>query len=414
MPAIDCPHTSVTCLNQYETIRKYSCDACAKVMMCACDERFGRRHLPHQLSQGCWLETRERVPVTLGFQLRVCNTCRGLAEPSAPKAALFGRTSKIHRYYWREISLRTSDRFAEWAELQGLEYRPLLGHEPAYEEEYRRIEQEVVEELKREHHNAPNYKYQQSSTDEVIRENGVNVVTLDADYSEASSKGRTIKENGCATSVEDFVSRHFKEQGYVVTLTESVPFHALFGCLMYDVVCDETDPFARQALFGTRDSSDRDQSGSMIGCTLPSDFGTPGYGTRRAQVIETHLASIGSSQQELRAAFERAVKRSEPLRQYLWAHRADAISTAARILEMVPADGICRSLAFLASDYWRNYLGWPDLLVHRSSSDYFFAEVKGSGDKLSDEQRNWIAGNAKVLLMPFKLVKVSRRPNSKR
>ena len=68
-----CSHAAVTCLNQYEFIRKYRCADCGAVMMCACDEAFGRRFLSHQLSEGVELETQARVPVTAGFQPAICN-----------------------------------------------------------------------------------------------------------------------------------------------------------------------------------------------------------------------------------------------------------------------------------------------------------------------------------------------------
>ena len=74
---------------------------------------------------------------------------------------------------------------------------------------------------------------------------------------------------------------------------------------------------------------------------------------------------------------------------------------------LLPIEVIQRMLRYLCMDYWRHYLGWPDLLLYRES-DYFFAEVKGSGDKLSDDQKEWITGNRKVMHIPFKLVKIHK------
>lgn len=98
-----CEHPDRVCLNQHELIRKYRCPDCGAVMMCACDEEFGRRFLAHQLNEGCELETQERIPVTHGFQPGICSECRGLPADQAPGAAIPGRTSKIKRYYWREL-----------------------------------------------------------------------------------------------------------------------------------------------------------------------------------------------------------------------------------------------------------------------------------------------------------------------
>jgi hypothetical protein len=60
------------------------------------------------------------------------------------------------------------------------------------------------------------------------------------------------------------------------------------------------------------------------------------------------------------------------------------------------------------SDYWQRYLGWPDLLIHREG-EVCLVEIKGSGDTLSVDQRGWIAGNAELLQLPFKIVKIHRR-----
>jgi hypothetical protein len=53
------------------------------------------------------------------------------------------------------------------------------------------------------------------------------------------------------------------------------------------------------------------------------------------------------------------------------------------------------------------YLGWPDLLVWRQN-EFFLAEVKASGDKLSDEQKVWIRANYERLMLPFELIKVHK------
>ena len=40
-----CPHSNVRCLSEFELIRKYQCEGCGAVMMCACDESVGHRIL---------------------------------------------------------------------------------------------------------------------------------------------------------------------------------------------------------------------------------------------------------------------------------------------------------------------------------------------------------------------------------
>jgi hypothetical protein len=101
--AEQCAHRSVSCLNEFEFIRKYRCADCGGVMMCACDADVGRAFLPHQLEEGSDYGTRARVRVNLGFLPAACRECRGLPREAHPAAEIHGRTSKIKRYYWREI-----------------------------------------------------------------------------------------------------------------------------------------------------------------------------------------------------------------------------------------------------------------------------------------------------------------------
>jgi hypothetical protein len=100
---VSCRHDIVDCLNHFEFVRKYRCVECAGVMMCECDEEVGKAFLPHQLKKGSEYGTRVRVSVTLGFQSGVCRECRGLPPEAHPVAESHGRTSKIRRYYWREL-----------------------------------------------------------------------------------------------------------------------------------------------------------------------------------------------------------------------------------------------------------------------------------------------------------------------
>jgi|SRR5579863_866071 len=116
---IPCSHPAVTCLNGYELVRKYRCEVCRAVMMCACDEKVARKFLAHQLHHATELDTRTDVPVTLGFQPTICRECRGLQPEAFPKSPQPGRTSKIRRYYWRELWFETMERFAAWADAEG-------------------------------------------------------------------------------------------------------------------------------------------------------------------------------------------------------------------------------------------------------------------------------------------------------
>lgn len=398
-----CAHANVAVINPYETVRKYECGDCDGVMMCACDEAFARRHRPHQIFDGKRLKTKERISVTLGFVDKICNACRGLPEPVTPMASIPGRTSKIQRYYWREIAMRTADRFAAWVESVGHAYDPDLRFER--QQEYERIEAEVIGEIKAEHARAPKYQYQERSTDEVIKQFGVEVVRLDAVYVRPAVKGKTILSNGAAISVEEFVAQSIRNSGYQVCGLESTPIHVLFAVLMTPLLAAPSDSLVRPIWFAEKEPCDGEPS--MISAFLPSDFGDVGYAARNGDAIDDYLSSLPATPEGLKSIFEGLFGESRPLREYLWAHRIDDAETALQLLDVLPPDRVLVLLRYLIEDYWGRFVGWPDLLCYRRD-DYFLAEVKGSGDRLGEDQKTWIEGNATTLSLPFKLYKVHR------
>ncbi len=376
--------------------------------MCACDEDFGHRFLPHQLKRGVELGTQRRVPVTIGFQAGICNKCRGLPEEAHPKAEIYGRSSKVLRYYWREIFFETNRRFAEWAEDHGYTNHRIAKGE--HRDIYGAIETQVVEETKRQHELSPKYVYQEESQNDVITRHKLEVVRLEGIYvpHEEGRAGILFGERVC--SAEEFATSHFREQGYQVLFTESRPFHVLFGTLMWLLIQDPDDPRVRIVGFGDRTAFEEGpKNQELVKTHLPEDFGTPGYATRRAEAIEEHLASIPKEKRELLWTFDYWVPHSAGLRQYLWAHRPEDVERARQIISILPVDVTFRILRYLVVDYWGRCTGWPDLLVH-VDDEFFFAEVKSSKDKLREDQKNWIRGNSADLRLPFKLVKIHKKP----
>jgi len=404
-----CEHLKVKCINPYEIIRKYKCEVCGEVMMCACDEEFALRFLPHQIQEGVDLETQQRIPVTLGFQKNICNTCRGLPEEPHPKAEMYGYTSKIRRYYWREIFFETTRRFADWAEAQGYTHYEVARREnPAV---YSHFEEEVVEELRRLHQVSPKYHYQEEPQSVVIAKNEVEVVHLKADYVRRKGQRKAQVKCGGNTSctVEEFVASYYQAEGYETLFTESVPFHALFGVFMWLLIQDPLDPLVRLVSFGERSSfEEKGQSSRLVSTFLPQDFGTPGYAKRRAPEIERHFGRILKNSEDLLWLFDYWVEPSADFRQYLWAHREQDVERARQIVSILPAEALQRILQYLVENYWGRYLGWPDLLVYREG-EYHFVEVKSSHDKLGEAQKRWIYGNRRYLHLPFRIVKVHRR-----
>ena len=380
---------------------------CGAVMMCDCDKLIGERFLPHQLDQGTELETRRRIPVTAGFQLAICRECRGLLPEAHPVASIPGRTTKIRRYYWRELAFRELELFDELAKAHGVLPGEDSGPEGAAAQ--RQAAEQALREIKQLHETAPKYTFREDSQAEIIQTYKVEVVNLKGEYVKAAEGEKArILDGGEPVACEEFTCRHYSRQGYKAIFVESVPFHVLFGVYMWMVIQDLSDPLVQIVGFGERASFNAGSSRRLIWTHLPNDFGTPGYGIRRASAIREHLSTDMQDRDHLEWLFDYWLPCSGDLRQYLWAHRDEDIATARQLIKIFPPEVICTILGYLVGSYWHRYCGWPDLVVFRGN-EFFSAEVKSSGDKLSEDQKNWIRDNYEVLKLPFKLVKIHKR-----
>ena len=375
--------------------------------MCACDEEFGRRYLPHQISEAKDIQTRERIQVTLGFQPMICDTCRGLPEKACPKKPTYGSTTKVVRYYWREIAMSTIERFAHRLQQDGYTGDCVLAS-VTHKNEYEECRRQAIDEVKKLHARSPKYVYEGRSQSGVIDDYGVPVIPLDAIYHVGPNDRPRLQLGNELLTPEQFAAKDFERQGFDVLFTESRPFHVLFGVMMWMLIQDPADPRIQMAMFGERSAYDSGQQGKEIHALLPEDFGSPGYAVRRADAICDHLAFLTKAKDELLWLFDYWVEPSASLRQYLWAHRPQDVAIARTILSVLPCDTIVQILACLVGDYWGRYCGWPDLLAHKPG-EFIFAEVKSSKDKLSEDQKNWIQSNAEHLRLPFKIVKIHKK-----
>jgi len=273
----------------------------------------------------------------------------------------------------------------------------------------RQAAEQALREIKQLHETAPKYRFREDSQAEIIQKYGVEVVDLPGEYVKvAESKKARILDGGEQVGCEEFTCRHFSRQGYSAIFVESVPFHVLFGVYMWLVIQDLSDPLVRIVGFGERASFNAGSLSRQIWTHLPADFGTPGYGIRRASAIREHLSTDMQDRDHLEWLFDYWLPYSGDLRQYLWAHRDEDIATARQLIKILPPKVICEILGYLVGSYWHRYCGWPDLVVFREN-EFFFAEVKSSGDKLSEDQKNWIRDNHEILRLPFKLIKIYKQ-----
>ncbi len=336
----------------------------------------------------------------------ICNACRGQQEEAHPKAEKYGMTSKVVRYYWREIFFETTQLFGDWADSQGYaDYHIARRENPDL---YSQIEKEVIQTIKELHERSPKYKYHEKSQKQVLEENNVEIVKLEGKYIEHADRVARILNGAKVYSPEEYAANFYEEQGYNTLFTESIPFHVIFGVYMWPLIQDPNDSLVRIIGFGNRKAFEGGRKSEQIWTHLPEDFGTPGYATRRAAAIEDHFALIASKKDELLWLFDYWVEPSEGLRQYLWAYRSEDVVKARQVVSLMSVDDILRILKFLVTDYWRRYVGWPDLVVYRQDS-FFFAEIKSSRDKLREDQKIWIYGNSSELHLPFKLIKIHRK-----
>lgn len=397
-----CTHNKLTCLNQYDLIRKYMCDDCKEIMMCKCDEEYGRRFLPHQLSQASWFGSRERVPVTIGFQKNACPECRGEKAIAAPKAQMHGVTTKVTRYYWREIYFESTKRFYNaHPDLDPCDF----GHdESLFSEERNIIKKEVIDEIKKQHKINPKYEYSEVSQKEVIERTNTEVILLKAEYVDTNTKKVGIRNGNNISTIEEFGSDYFINKGYDVLEVESAPFHVLFGIFMFLVVQDVGDEKGRIVQFGNRTDFDLGVTGgNVVTMSLPDDFGSNLYYERQKELIKKHLNEL----EDIDWLFEYWTDHSSNLRQYLWAHRDKDVLKAKKVMSILGLDNLRKVLHYLIMNYWKNYCGWPDLLVF-NDDEFFFVEVKSSNDKLSEDQKNWFLGNHEYMGFNAKIFKVGK------
>lgn len=404
----NCKHQKVKLIQPYELIRKYLCESCGEVMMCECDKVIGTRFLSHQITKTVNPYSLDDMPVTIGFQKSICNTCRGLKEKSFPKKAMYGRTSNIHRYYWREICFKTILLFSEKYNFpDNMVVTEMAIHKRDSDE----IEKEAVKIISEIHKRSPKYIYDENkSYDTLLNEYHIETINITANYAKSVDRKAKIEENGILYTAEDYSVRYLKEKyNYDVIFSESSPFHALFGTLMWLLIQDGTDEYCRMVMFGDRLAYENKTNAPDIYTTLPRDFGTPNYYNRRISEIEKYFNFYlkGRDKEDLLFLFDLWVGPSYNLRQYLWAHREDDLKKSRKLIEIIHADTILDILKYLISDYWGRYLGWPDLIAYKNN-EYKFYEVKSSKDKLSEEQVNWIKNNYTTLKLPFAIIKIHK------
>ncbi len=315
---------------------------------------------------------------------------------------MHGATTKIARYYWREIFFETTRRFYDaHPNLDPLDHN---SSEFCFPEERREIEKQVISEIKKQHEDSPKYEYSERTQQEVIETTNTEVILVNAEHINTGKRKVGIRSGEDILTVEEFAAAYFNEQGFSVLEVESVPFHVLFGVFMYLVIEDPDDSKGKIVQFGSRNDFDTNtcQEG-MVTTILPDDFGGSLYYERRKEFIDRHISEL----HDLDWLFDFWLGYSYNLRQYLWAHREKDVCRAKQVIAVLGLENIRKVLNYMVRNYWKNYCGWPDLLVYDDES-FFFVEVKSSNDKLSEDQKNWLMGNMQYMGFRSKIFKVGK------
>jgi hypothetical protein len=115
---------------------------------------------------------------------------------------------------------------------------------------------------------------------------------------------------------------------------------------MWPLIQDASDPCRRIAGFVDRRAVDAGMK--IVWTHLPSDFGKPGYGVRRAKAVEKHLSAIICEPQELRQLFDLWLGPSDDLGLYLGGRRTEQIQVARQ--PIIPSASIVEMLRYLVED----------------------------------------------------------------
>ncbi len=378
---MSCPHPNPECINHYEIVRKYKCEACGGLFICSCERDFALRHLPHQVRFGCVLETQERVPVS-GFADKMCAECRGAREQPHPKAAIYGVKGKVERFYWREI-LKTQ------LELSAVQFGQSGSPSAA---ETRRLHREALDKWKQIHKATPKYDTSEPTEASFLREIAVPTRVVVGDYSPIEKDGQKVGKwkapDGRLLSPEDLVALEAEAQGYLALRCERTLISCLIATLLGLVIQDPADPEVRSTYrASTSGWTPSKRNTAPIEIVLPTDFGTSGYSLRRADRIQEELAGLADAQSLLQE-FDLRLSATESLRDYLWVAEPAVVERTRVALLHLPPEVVLKSVTWAIGHLWDRIPGWPDLLL-LSSDAYRFSEVKSPHDELSAEQAQW-------------------------
>jgi len=406
---MNCSHTSVECLNEYEFFRKYRCRSCGSVLLCACERSLAETFLPHQAHIAHEYGTGRRISIDgIG---RVCAECRGAVEEPHPRAEGHSAGGKIDRFYWREIFKTYCGGIQE--EYGGsFPFKSILEFEAKEPDIAERIRQSARKFWQHRHKTAPKYDTKEQTQAEFLDKVPVPVKTLDGEYRQVERKGQKIgcwsNSKGDLVSVEKLVEDWYSSQGLSVWRCErrliSVWVATFFGV----PIQDPADPYSQLAMrHSTVGWTPIKRNTPLISFRLPRDFGSSEYYERRGDVLDTWIDGVRIAQ-NMTALYDMLLPETKLIRDYLWVGDQEAEELGRVALRVIPNDAVAAALAWAIGHFWDRQPGWPDLLVVGKHS-YSFSEVKSPYDQLSQSQMNWFSWAVENAHLQCELVRVKRK-----
>ena len=409
-----CAHQAVSCLNHYDTFRKYLCQDCGGIYICLCERELATAFLPHQIDSAQEYGTRRRFPVS-GFAPRMCAECRGEVEEPHPRAAIWGQKGKIERFYWREIFKTECELTLVWLREHGESVQDIIEFQSRFPKVFKEIQRDAKRHWQVLHRENPKYDLTERTEADFFSNIHVPTTEVEVPYVQVEKGdqniGKWISPSGQQVGAEGFAEGWYSAQSFRVLRCERTLISAWVGTFLVDIVQDPSDPRQQECMrHSTRGWRSDRRDTPLISFMLPEDFGSAAYFERRRDAFEALIARMRGTP-NLVDLFDQLVKPSELLRDYLWVNEDEAIETAREALLVLPTEIIVGSLLWAIQDFWERQSGWPDLFVYRGA-EHRFVEVKSQHDRLSQEQMNWFEWAISEAHIPCEILRIKRAPQS--
>ncbi|KAI9351158.1 hypothetical protein DFJ73DRAFT_379247 [Zopfochytrium polystomum] len=208
-----------------------------------------------------------------------------------------------------------------------------------------------------------------------VKEVPSRTVIADRIYSAESQRPfwRELESTADGVHVEQFALAWWSRDGWKGFHSENSIVTTLFGLLFWDIIFDDTQP-------GVFSNPFQD---------APLDLATEYFYEARKDAIQARLADIekGKAEELISAVDDRERPTATRCRGVNW----NAFSKE-EILEIASGFGstaLSKISSAFCRNYWATSSGVPDLCIYKGGK-VKLVEVKGEGDRLSQQQRHWL------------------------